>query len=61
MEDVLKYDETRKTVVGVTDKEVRFVVIPQGVTSIGENAFRRIMGIGLLSKDVIQLPFATIL
>lgn len=39
MEDALKYDETRKTVVGVTDKEVRFVVIPQGVTSIGENAF----------------------
>ena len=39
MKDVLKYDETGKTVVGVTDKNVWSVIIPQGVTIIGDSAF----------------------
>lgn len=39
MEDVLIYDETGKEVTGVKNKSVATIVIPDGVTSIGERAF----------------------
>ena len=39
MEDVLILSEDGKTLLGVKDKSVREVVIPDGVKSIGEQAF----------------------
>ena len=38
MEDVLILSEDGKTLLGVKDKSVREVVIPDGVEVIGENA-----------------------
>ena len=38
-EDVLNFSEDGKTVTGVKDKSIKSVVIPKGVTSIGNNAF----------------------
>lgn len=39
MEDILILSEDGKTLLGVKDKSVREVVIPDGVEVIGENAF----------------------
>ena len=38
-EDVLNFSEDGKTVTGVKDESIKSVVIPKGVTSIGNNAF----------------------
>ena len=37
--DILKLSEDGKTVIGVNDRSVKSITIPDGVTSIGEEAF----------------------
>ena len=49
--NILLLSEDGKTLIGVTDKEVCEVVIPYGVTEIGEDAFR-----GCHSIQSIDIP-----
>lgn len=51
MDDILILSKDGKTVKGVKDKFVTEIVIPQGVTTIGETAFE-----DCFNLSVIELP-----
>ena len=39
MDNILKLSEDGKTIIGVYDKNIIHITIPEGVTTIGEDAF----------------------